>query len=63
MRARRCGAAGVSLCVGEQPRLLTGVNYFGFETTWGTMVDGIFNGPTALTIGMLTCCPSSCWNG
>lgn len=43
--------AGISLCVGEEHRLLTGVNWFGFETTWGTMVDGTFNGPTALTIG------------
>jgi hypothetical protein len=25
------GVAGVSLCVGDQRRLLTGVNYFGFE--------------------------------
>ena len=43
--------SGITLCIGGERRIITGVNYFGFEVAWGTMVDGIFHGPTALTIG------------
>lgn len=47
------GSNQIRICSGSTPIALKGVNWFGFETT-ATLVDGLWMGPTALTLDFIT---------
>ena len=46
-------AAGIRICSGKTPIRLNGVNWFGFEIG-ATFVDGLWQGPTSLTLDFIT---------
>ncbi len=46
-------ATAIRICSGSTPIKLHGVNWFGFETG-ATFVDGLYQGPTALTLDFIT---------
>jgi hypothetical protein len=48
-----CASAGIRICSGNTIIKLHGLNWFGFETG-ATFVDGLWQGPTSLTLDFMT---------